>query len=71
MVQRGDRLRLALEPLLQIGISGDMLGEHLDGNGAVQAGVGSFVDFTHPARAERGLDLVRAEGGARCERHLL
>ena len=56
--------RLPLEPLLQIRVCGDMLREDLDGDGAVQAGVASFVDLTHAAFAEGGLDLVRAEGGA-------
>ena len=45
MVQRGNRAGFALEPLLQIGVIGDMLGQHLDGDGAVQAGVGGFVDL--------------------------
>ena len=55
---------VALEPLLQIGISGDMLGQDLDGDGAVEAGVGGFVDLAHAPGAERGVDLVGAERGA-------
>ena len=39
-----------------------MLGEHLDGDGAVQAGVAGLIHLPHPARAEGGLDLG-AEGG--------
>ena len=42
MVQGGDRAGLAFKPLLQIGISGDMLGEDFDRHGAVQAGVGAL-----------------------------
>jgi hypothetical protein len=38
VVQAGDGLPLALEPLLQVGVCGDMLGEHLDGDGAVEPG---------------------------------
>ncbi len=64
MAQRRDRAGLALEPLLQIRIRGDMLGQHLDGDGAVEAGVGGFVHLAHAARAEGGVDLVGAEGGA-------
>ena len=45
VVQAGDGLRLALEPLLQVGVRGDMLRQHLDGDGAVEAGVGGLVDF--------------------------
>ena len=63
------RLRLALEPLLQIRVSGHMLGQHLNGDGAIEAGVGGFVDLTHAARAEGGVDLVGAECGARRQRH--
>ena len=33
-----------------------MLGQHLDGDRAVQAGVGGFVHLTHAAGAERGFD---------------
>ena len=42
MVQAGDGLRLALEALLEIGVRGDMLGQYVDGDGAVQAGVRAF-----------------------------
>ena len=35
----------------------------------VQAGVGGLVNLAHTARAEGGVDLVGAEGGARGERH--
>ncbi len=37
VVQAGDGLRLALEPLLEIGVRGDVLGEDLDGDGSVEA----------------------------------
>ena len=69
MAQGGDRLGLALEPLFQIGIRRDMLGKHLDGDGAVEAGVTGLVDLAHAARAEGGVDLVGAEGGARLQGH--
>ena len=39
VVQAGDGLRLALEPLFQIRVRGDVLGEDLDGDGAIEAGV--------------------------------
>jgi hypothetical protein len=56
-----DRLGLALEPLLQIRVSRHMLGQHVDGDGAIEAGVGGLVDLAHPAFAEGGDDLVGAE----------
>ena len=61
MVQAGDRLGFALEPLLQIGISGDMRGQHFDGDSAVQAGISGFVDLAHTPSAEGSVDLVGAE----------
>ena len=61
VVQAGDGLRLTLEPLLQIGIGGDMLGEDFNGHGAVQAGVAGFVDLAHAPRADGREDLVGAE----------
>ena len=46
-----------------------VLGQHLDGDGAIQAGVAGFVDLTHAPSAERGVDLIRAEGRAWLQRH--
>ena len=61
VVQAGDGLGLALEPLLEVGVSGDVLGEDFDGDGAVEAGVGGFVHFAHTACPDRSDDLVGAE----------
>ncbi len=61
VVQAGDGLRLALEPLLQIRVRGDMLGEDLDGDGSIESRVSRFVHFPHAARADGVDDLVRAE----------
>ena len=51
VVQGSNGAGLALKPVLQIGISRDVLGQHLDGDGAVQAGVGGLVDLPYPAFA--------------------
>ena len=69
MVQAGDRLRLALEPPLQIGVRGDMLGEDLDGDRAIEARVMRFVDLAHPAGANGGDDLVGAEARTGADGH--
>ena len=37
VVQGGDGAGFALEPLLQVRVGGDMLGQHLDGDDAIQA----------------------------------
>ncbi len=52
-------------------VGGHMLKQYLDGDGAIQARVSGFVDLAHAARAEGGVDLVGAKGGAWGERHLL
>ena len=62
VVQAGDRLGFPLEPLAEIGIVGHMRQEHFDGDGAVQARVGGFVDLTQDPRAERGLDRKGSPG---------
>ena len=64
VVQGGDRARFALEPLLQIGIGRNMLGQHFDGDGAVQTGVTGPVDLTHAPFTEGRLDLIRTQPGA-------
>ena len=43
MVQRGQRAGLTFEPLLEIRISGDILGQDCDGDSLVQAGVGGLA----------------------------
>ena len=69
VVQAGDGLRLALEPLLEIGVRGDMLGEHLDGDGAVESRVPRLVDFSHTASPDGGDDLIRPELPSGFKRH--
>ena len=46
-----------------------MVGQHLDGDRPIQARVPRPIDLAHAARAEGGVDLVGAEGGAGRERH--
>jgi hypothetical protein len=69
VVERGDRLRLALEARAHLGIGGEVLGQHLDRDVAAEAGVRGTEHLAHAARAERGGDLVRAEAGAGSEWH--
>ena len=59
-----------LEPLAQIRIVRHVRRQHLDGDGAVQAGVTGFVDLTHAARAEGGDNFIRAQAGRRAEGHV-
>jgi hypothetical protein len=69
MVQAGDRLGLALEPPLQVGIGRDVCGEDFDGDGAVQAGIAGFVDFAHSSCADRREDFVWPELRPNFKRH--
>ncbi len=47
----------------------DVLGEDLDGDRAVEAGVAGFVHLAHAPGPEGGDDLIRAEAGAASQRH--
>ena len=69
MAQAGDRLSFPLEPLTEIGIVGHMRQEHLDGDRAVQAGIGGLIHLAHAALADEGGDFIRAKPGAGCEWH--
>ena len=61
VVQRRDGAGLALEALAELRIAGDVRREHFDRNRAVEPRIASFVDFTHPAAAERRNDLIRTQ----------
>jgi len=60
--------RRVLEAAETLGI-GNLLGEDLDRDLAVQPGVAGAVDLAHAPRAEQPHDLVRAESRACLERH--
>ena len=71
VVQARDGLRLALEPLLEIGVRGNMLGEDFDGDGTVESRISGFVHLAHAPRPDGREDLEMAERGARAKRHRL
>ena len=71
VVQAGDGLRLTLEPLLEIGVGGDVLGEDLDGDGSIEPRVPRFVHLSHAAGPDGGHDLVRPELRPGFKRHRL
>jgi hypothetical protein len=58
MVERGDRTRLAFEPLAEIGA------DDLDGDGPPEPRVARPVDLAHTAFAQLGDDFIGAEAGA-------
>ena len=61
MIQRSDRSRFAFEAGSGVLALGDVAGEDLDGDGAVEPRVAGSVHFAHAARAQWGEDLVRAQ----------
>jgi hypothetical protein len=58
MIQRSERLGLALEAREAIGISGDELREHLDRHVAIQLRIARAIHFAHAADAERAQDAL-------------
>ena len=69
MIQRGNGAGFALETLLKFGIVGEMSGENLDGNGAIEARVFRAVHLAHAAGAERRLNFIGAKSRARGQSH--
>ena len=70
MVQRREDFRFALESRQPLGIAGHRRRQHLDGDAALQIGVGRPIDLAHAARADLGGDFIRTEAGADCEGHV-
>ncbi len=64
VIQTRDGLRFALESPAHVGVVGEVLGQHLDGNRAAEPRVGGLVDLAHPAGADGGFDSVGAERSA-------
>jgi len=69
MVQRRDGARFAFEPLASLGIVSDGIGQDLDGNESIQAGVVRTIDVAHPSRSDGAENLVGAQAGSGGQRH--
>ena len=69
MIQRGEHLRLALEPGKTIRIGRYTVWQDFDCNVAIELRVARAIDLAHPAPAERSEDFVRAEACAGSEGH--
>ena len=67
MIQRRERLRLALEPRQALEISGERVGKDLDGDLATKRRVRRSIDLPHPAFADWRGDVVDAEARAGSE----
>ena len=71
MIQRGGGLRFALETLEGLRVTGDFVGQELEGDETVQPGVFGLVDHAHAAAAELFDDAVVRYGLAdHCQRIL-
>jgi hypothetical protein len=67
MVQFCRRLRFALEPGATVGILTQVKGKKLEGDLAVEFGILSQVDLTHPAGADLLDDPIVPDYGVACE----
>ena len=60
MIQAGYGFGFAFEALSGLGVRGQVVGQDLDCDLAVEAGVAGTVNFSHATGAERRDDFVRA-----------
>jgi len=65
VVQRRDRPRLLLEASQSLRVGDELRRQHLDRHLAPEPRVAGAVHLAHPARTDRGEDLVGAEARAR------
>jgi hypothetical protein len=61
MTERGDRARVALEPLAPAGIVRKPFGQHLDGHSAIEPRVPRLVHFAHAAGSKEAEQLIGTE----------
>jgi hypothetical protein len=69
MIQRCEDLRLASEARQAVGIVREVLGQHLDGDVAIQARIAGAPDFAHAARTNLVYELERTEFCASSQGH--
>jgi hypothetical protein len=69
MVQRGERFCFALEPREALRGVGEHIRENFDRHIPIQLPVPGAIDLAHPAGAEGGEDLVRAEASTGLKGH--
>ena len=67
VVQRGKDFRFTLKASQALRVGSQSRWQHLHRHVALQLRVGRPVDLPHPALADLGGDLVRAEAGAGSE----
>ena len=68
MAHMRDRLRLAPEPCIRVGVGGQAL-QHLDRSDPFQLGVVGAVHHAHGALADEILDYIGTQPGSRTDGH--
>ena len=64
MIERGEDLRLSLEPGDALGVVGEAIRQDLNRHVATELRVARAIDLAHPARAQWRGDLVDTEADA-------
>src|SRR5262249_16841477 len=65
MIQARHRSSLTFESLMELGVCREVIWQDFDRHRPIETSVTRAIDFSHPARAERGEDFVRSELCAR------
>ena len=60
VIERTDGTGFTLETFPALGVIGQVFGKDLDGNSAVQAGVGGAIHLSHTTGTNEGRDFVWA-----------
>ena len=60
MLQAGNGFGFAIETGAQFGVGAEVRRKNFDGNDALETSVAGFVDLSHAAGADGGLDFVRS-----------
>ncbi len=70
MIERRNGACFELEALAQFRIGRQLTRQHFDRDQAIEAGIPGAIDFTHPTRAERIENLVRAKASTGHHAHV-
>ena len=69
MAETRDDTGLALEALASLGVRGEVAGQHLDRDGAIEPRVSRPIHLAHAAGTDERRNLVRAKPGLGGEGH--
>ena len=69
MIEAGDGLRFAFEPLAEYGVPGKVRGQNLNGDGSIETRIFGAIHFAHPTRADGRHNLVGSKSRPVGEMH--